>query len=104
MMENQNTNTIEEKISEMDEEIRSLKEKVKNGSCKNARLKSDINGKSNIATRISRNLKNEITDIIDKRDEKKFGKIEGPKITELITKHKHWQDIKEDIVKFQNEK
>ncbi len=109
-MTTENITQMKEKINTLGEELESLKDVVKmSKNSKNIRLKSDINGKSNVPTRISRNLRNELIDIFKKREEKikkgeNLGKIEIPKATDLIIEHYHWATIKEDIVNYKNEK
>lgn len=74
---------------------------------KKLRLRSNNAGKSNILRRVSTNFDKEISDegyINEKRKENGLDKLSGPKITELIIKHKkYWRKIKDDIIHYNTE-
>ncbi len=65
------------------------------------RLKSDINGNSNIINRVSLNFKKKLDNINMKRKENGFDSLSFPKQTELIIKHKkYWKLIEEDMIHY----
>ena len=101
----ENLTQMKEEINNLGEEIENLKGEFKNKNNKNMRLKSDSNGKSNVAIRVSRNFDNKLEEMNDKRLERGFNKLSKPKMTELIVIHKfNWTQIEEDIVNYKNDK
>jgi len=67
----------------------------------NKKAKKDIysNG-GNILIRVANILKYRFINIDKKRKERELNKISDPKKTELITRHKSWNNIEEDIINF----
>lgn len=94
----------EENIQQIDEEIESLKTKkkeLKQIRDKKLRLRSNNCGKSNVLRRVSINFANRLDYINKKRDENGFDCLSGPKITELIAKHrKCWKIVQSDIIRY----
>lgn len=103
-MEENLQNTEEEKIEEHKREIQQLEDKIKNKKIKEKsklRVKSKNNNNANKLIRVSNEFAERINNINDKREENGFDNLSGPKITDLIIKHKkYWKLIEEDIINF----
>ena len=65
-----------------------------------AKMRCINNNKSNYLARSPIILKEKIKYINKKRKEKNLNELSGPKITELIIRHKLWNDIEQDIINF----
>ncbi len=93
-----------EEINEHKKAIEKLKTKIKNNNKKEKqklRVKSNSNGKANKLTRVSIDFAKKISYINEKREENGFDDLSGPKITDLIIKHKkYWKLIEKDIINF----
>lgn len=91
-------------IENIDEEIKKLKmekQKLKQAKDRKLRLRSNNCGKSNVPIRVSLNFQKRIDYINSKRDENGLDCLSGPKITELIVKHKRsWRTIQNDITRY----
>lgn len=93
---------IEKEIAERKDEIKMLQKKKKLKKINEARelrIRSNNNGGSNKLIRVSNKFAEKILSINKKRGKKRFEELSGPKITDLIIKHKiGWPKIEEDII------
>ena len=97
-----NIEEVEEEIKKLKVKKRGIKKDIqkKYFEEKKVRMKSKNGNKSNELVRVSINFKNKIDLINDKRNEYGLDCLSGPKITELIIKHKKWYIIERDIINY----
>lgn len=91
----------ENSLDEIENEIIKLKmkkKKIKEIQDRRLRLRSNNCGKSNDNIRVSLSFKKKIPFINNKRDENGRDFLSGPKITDLIIRHKKWKFIENDII------
>ena len=88
-------NDVIKKIDELNKKKIQIEDDIK--ILKNS-SKNNGNNNSNIQIRVAHKFDKELNDILIKRIEKKKINVSKPKITELITKHKNWFNIKNDVI------
>ena len=103
-----------EGIEKLNEEKKTLNDKMKKIKKRKLELEEEIKNKKNIKKekpretnhvnkliRVSRKFDEKIENINNKREENGFDKLSKPKITELVVMHnKYWPAIEEDIINF----
>ena len=104
MVPEENIEEINNRIEKLKQEKEQMKNNIKTNKAKERkelRIKKNGNGKANKLIRVSHSFANAITNINNKREEKGFDELSGPKITDLITRHqKNWKKIEGDIINF----
>jgi len=87
-------------IQQLMQKKKTIEEEIKKRKDINKKESSHNESLSNVLKRVSTKFFEETKNINQLRDENGDNIISHPKITELIIKHKLWNNIKADIINF----